>query len=37
MPVLILPFSVYHYRERVSLRAAVGAAITVGGIAFLML
>jgi len=37
MPVLILPFSIFLYREKVSLRAAGGAAIAVAGIAMLML
>lgn len=32
MPVLILPFTILVYRESVSLRAAVGAAITVIGV-----
>lgn len=32
MPVLILPFAILLYRERVSLRAAAGAIITVAGV-----
>jgi drug/metabolite transporter (DMT)-like permease len=35
--VLILPFSVFHYREKVSLRAAAGALLAVAGVALLML
>jgi drug/metabolite transporter (DMT)-like permease len=35
VPVLILPFVVVFYRERVSWRAAVGACVTVAGIALL--
>jgi drug/metabolite transporter (DMT)-like permease len=37
MPVLILPFSVFLHREKVSLRAAAGALIAVAGVAMLML
>lgn len=37
MPVLILPFSILLYREKVSLRAVGGAVIAVTGIAMLML
>lgn len=37
MPVLILPFSVFYYREKVSLRAIGGAVIAVAGVALLML
>lgn len=37
MPVLILPFSILLYHERVSLRAVGGAIIAVAGIAMLML
>ncbi len=37
MPVLILPFSILLYRERVSLRAVGGALISVAGVAMLML
>ena len=37
MPVLILPFSIFLYRERVSLRAAGGALIAVAGVAMLVL
>jgi drug/metabolite transporter (DMT)-like permease len=37
MPVLILPFSIFLYRERVSLRAAGGALVAVAGVALLML
>jgi drug/metabolite transporter (DMT)-like permease len=37
MPVLILPFSIFHYREKISLRAAFGAIIAVSGVAMLML
>jgi drug/metabolite transporter (DMT)-like permease len=37
MPVLILPFTILLYHERVSLRAAGGAVIAVTGIAMLML
>jgi len=36
MPVLILPFSIYLYRERVSLRAAGGAVIALAGVAMLV-
>jgi len=32
MPVLILPFAILLYRERVSLRAAAGAIVTVAGV-----
>jgi len=35
MPVLILPFAVLVYREKVSLRAAGGAALAVAGVALL--
>jgi drug/metabolite transporter (DMT)-like permease len=35
-PVLILPFSVFYFKERVSFRAMLGAAISVLGIALLM-
>jgi drug/metabolite transporter (DMT)-like permease len=37
MPVLILPFSVFLYHEKVSLRAIGGAIVAVAGIAMLML
>jgi drug/metabolite transporter (DMT)-like permease len=37
MPVLILPFSILVYHEKVSLRAAVGAIVAVAGVAMLML
>ncbi len=37
MPVLILPFSIFHYHEKVSLRAAVGAVVAVVGVGMLML
>ena len=37
MPVLILPFSIFVYRERVSLRAAGGAVLAVVGVGLLML
>lgn len=37
MPVLILPFSVLFYREKVSLRAVGGAFVAVAGVALLML
>ncbi len=37
MPVLILPFSIFLYHERVSLRAAAGAVIAVAGVAMLVL
>jgi drug/metabolite transporter (DMT)-like permease len=37
MPVLILPLVILVYGERVSLRAAVGAMISVAGVALLML
>ena len=37
MPVLILPLVIVVYGERVSLRAAAGAAISVAGVALLML
>jgi drug/metabolite transporter (DMT)-like permease len=36
MPVLILPFVIVLYREKVSLRAAAGAAVSVAGIALLV-
>jgi drug/metabolite transporter (DMT)-like permease len=36
-PVLILPFAIVLYREKVSLRAAGGAALSVAGIALLTL
>jgi len=36
-PVLILPFAILMYREKVSLRAAGGAALTVVGVALLAL
>jgi len=37
MPVLILPFSILVYHEKVSLRAAGGAIVAVAGVAMLML
>jgi drug/metabolite transporter (DMT)-like permease len=37
MPVLILPMVVVVYRERVSLRAALGAVISVAGVALLVM
>ena len=37
IPVMILPFSVYLYGERVSLRAIGGALVAVAGVALLML
>lgn len=37
MPVLILPFAVFLHHERVTLRAAIGAAISVAGVAWLAL
>ncbi|MBU4272609.1 MAG: DMT family transporter [Planctomycetes bacterium] len=37
MPVLILPFSVLFYREKISLRAVGGAFVAVAGVALLML
>lgn len=36
MPVVILPFVVLFYRERVSWRAAVGAAVAIAGVAILV-
>jgi drug/metabolite transporter (DMT)-like permease len=36
-PVLILPFSIFLHREKVSLRAVGGAMVAVAGIALLML
>lgn len=37
MPVLILPFSIFYYREKISLRAIGGAVVAVAGVALLML
>jgi drug/metabolite transporter (DMT)-like permease len=37
MPVLILPFTVLVYRERVSFRAILGALLAVVGVAGLVL
>jgi len=37
MPVLILPFAIFVYKEKVSLRAAVGAVVSVVGVALLVL
>lgn len=37
MPVLILPIAVVVYKEKVSLRAAAGAVVSVVGVAFLVL
>ena len=37
MPVMILPFSVYLFGERVSVRAVGGALVAVAGVALLML
>ena len=37
VPVLILPFMVVLYKERISLRAAAGACVAVGGVALLFL
>jgi drug/metabolite transporter (DMT)-like permease len=37
MPIMILPFSILLYREKVSLRAVGGAIVAVAGIAMLML
>ncbi len=34
-PVLILPFAVFVYRERLTLRAVVGALVAVGGVALI--
>ena len=36
MPVVILPFVILFYRERVSWRAAVGAAVAIAGVAILV-
>jgi drug/metabolite transporter (DMT)-like permease len=35
-PVMVLPFSILLYKEKVSPRAAIGAAISVLGVAVLM-
>jgi drug/metabolite transporter (DMT)-like permease len=35
MPILILPFSIFLYRERISLRAVVGAVVAIAGVALL--
>ena len=37
IPVMILPFSVYLYGERVSVRAIGGALVAAAGVALLML
>ena len=37
MPVLIVPFSILLYHEKVSLRAVGGAIVAVAGVAMLML
>jgi drug/metabolite transporter (DMT)-like permease len=37
MPVLIIPFSIFFYHEKVSLRAVGGAVVAVAGVALLML
>ena len=37
MPVLILPFAIFVYREKVSPRAIGGAVLAVAGVAMLML
>jgi drug/metabolite transporter (DMT)-like permease len=37
MPVLIIPFAILIYRERVSLRAVFGAVLAVAGVAMLFL
>ena len=37
MPVLVLPFSILVYHEKVSLRAVGGAIVAVAGVAMLML
>jgi drug/metabolite transporter (DMT)-like permease len=37
MPVLILPFLVVLYREKVSLRAVGGAMVSVAGVALLVM
>jgi drug/metabolite transporter (DMT)-like permease len=36
-PVLIIPFVILIHKERVSLRAALGALVAVGGVALLWL
>jgi drug/metabolite transporter (DMT)-like permease len=36
MPVLILPFSVLLFRERVSVRALLGAVLSIVGVALLV-
>ncbi len=35
MPILILPFSIFLYREKISLRALVGAVVAIAGVALL--
>ncbi|NLF07282.1 MAG: DMT family transporter [Pirellulaceae bacterium] len=37
MPVLILPFSIYYYREKIGVRAVGGALMAVAGVALLMM
>jgi drug/metabolite transporter (DMT)-like permease len=37
MPVLILPFSIFLYHEKITLRAAAGAVVAVAGVGMLML
>jgi drug/metabolite transporter (DMT)-like permease len=37
VPVLILPLTHYFYKEKISLKAIIGAVITVGGVSMLFL
>jgi drug/metabolite transporter (DMT)-like permease len=36
-PILIIPVVMTYYKEKVSLRAALGAAVAVGGVALLII
>jgi drug/metabolite transporter (DMT)-like permease len=36
-PVMFLPFAVFLYKEKISPRAAIGAVVSVAGVALLML
>jgi drug/metabolite transporter (DMT)-like permease len=36
-PVMFLPWAIFHYKEKVSQRAPIGAIVSVTGVALLML
>jgi drug/metabolite transporter (DMT)-like permease len=37
VPVLLIPVAIFYFRERVTVREAVGAVVAVGGVALLFL